>query len=103
MECKIILEKEFKEKIKSLIDDCLVPNGIQTYECNKIFWDYNSDDDFKYGHKAGEVMGIILGYYIAKYGKLPSNEDLTEMTEMIESRKEDIKKSFADIHFFYKV
>ena len=103
MRCKIILEKEFKEKIKSLIDDCLVPHGIETYECDKNFWDYISDDDFGYGHKVGEVMGITLGYYIAKYGILPTGEGLTEMTEMVESRKEEIKKSFADIHFFYKV
>jgi len=89
--------------LKSLIDECLVPHGIKTYECDKKFWDYVSDDDFNYGHKAGEVMGITLGYYIAKYGKLPSDEDLTEMTKMVESRKEDIQKSFADIHFFYKV
>ena len=99
----MVLEKEFKDKIKSLIDDCLVPHGIQTHECNKKFWNYISDDDFNYGHKVGEVMGIILGYYIAKYGKIPTDEDLMEMTEMIELHKEDIKKSFADIHFFYKV
>ena len=48
-------------------------------------------------------MGITLGYYIAKYGKLPTDVDLTEMTEMVELRKDEIKKSFADIHFFYKV
>ena len=48
-------------------------------------------------------MGITLGYYIAKYGKLPVDEDLTEMTGMVESRRDEIKKSFADIHFFYKV
>jgi len=47
-------------------------------------------------------MGIILGYYIAKYGKLPVDEDLTEMTKLVELRKEEIKKSFSDIHFFYK-
>jgi len=45
-------------------------------------------------------MGITLGYYIAKYGKLSTDEDLTEMVEL---RKDEIKKSFADIHFFYKV
>ena len=99
----MMLEKEFQEKIKSLIDDCLVPHGFEIPECDKKFWDYDSDDDFNYGHKAGEVMGITLGYYIAKYGKLPSDEDLMEMTEIIESRKEDIKKSFSDIHFSYKV
>jgi len=99
----MVLEKEFKEKIKSLIDDCLVPHGFQIPESDKKFWDYYSDDDFKYGHKTGEVMGIILGYYIAKYGKLPADEDLVEITKMVESHKEDIKKSFSDIHFFYKV
>jgi len=97
------LDNEFKTKIGSLIDECLIPHGIQTHECEKEHWKFQSEDDFKYGHKAGLVMGITLGYYIAKYGKLPDNEDLTEMTHMVELRKDDIKKSFADIHFFYKV
>ncbi len=97
------LDKEFEDKIKSLIDECLIPHGIQTHECTKEHWKYNSDDDFNYGHKAGVVMGITLGYYIAKYGKIPVEEDLEEITKMVELRKDEIKKSFADIHFFYKV
>ena len=99
----MVLEKEFQDKIKSLIDECLIPHGIQTHECDKEHWEFHAEEDFKYGHKAGVVMGITLGYYIAKYGKLPTDEDLTEMTEMVELRKDEIKKSFADIHFFYKV
>jgi len=96
------LEKEFKTKIGSLMDECLIPHGIQTHECSKEHWKFNSEEDFKYGHKAGVVIGIVLGYYIAKYGKLPVDEDLTEMTEMVELRTEEIKKSFSDIHFSYK-
>jgi len=99
----MVLDKEFHVKITSLIDECLIPHGIQTPELNKEFWNYRSDDDFKFGHKAGVILGIILGYYIAKFGKVPSGEDLMEMTEMVESRRDEIKKSFADIHFFYKV
>ncbi|KAG2479624.1 MAG: hypothetical protein NPMRth3_1050004, partial [Nitrosopumilales archaeon] len=64
------LEKEFQNKIKSLIDECLIPHGIQTHECDKEHWGFHVEEDFKYGHKAGVVMGITLGYYIAKYGKL---------------------------------
>jgi len=99
----MVLDKEFHVKITSLIDECLIPHGIQTHECNKEFWNYRSDDDFKLGHKAGVILGIILGYYIAKYSKVPSGEDLSEMTEMVELRKDEIKKSFADIRFSYKV
>ena len=99
----MVLDKELHVKITSLIDECLIPHGIQTHECNKEFWNYRSDDDFKFGHKAGVILGIILGYYIAKYGKVPSGEDLSEMTEMVESRRDEIKKSFADIHFSNKV
>ena len=98
----MVLDKEFKIKIGSLIDECLIPHGIQTHECDKEHWGCHVEEDFKYGHKAGVVMGITFGYYIAKYGKLPTDEDLTEMKEMVESRKDDIKKSFADIHFYYK-
>jgi len=97
------INKEFRVKITSLIDECLIPHGIQTHDCGKEFWNYRSDDDFKYGHKAGVVLGVALGYYIAKYGKVPAEEELTEITEMVEARKEEIKKSFSDIHFFYKV
>ncbi len=99
----MVLDKKFQDKIKSLIDECLIPHGIQTLECNKEFWNYRSDDDFKFGHKAGVILGIILGYYTAKYGIVPSGEHLSEMTGMVESRRDEIKKSFADIHFFYKV
>ena len=99
----MVLDKELHVKITSLIDECLIPHGIQTHECNKEFWNYRSDDDFRFGHKAGVILGIILGYYIAKYGKVPSGEDLSEMTEMVESRRDEIKKSFADIHFSNKV
>jgi len=97
------INKEFRVKITSLIDECLIPHGIQTHDCGKEFWNYRSDDDFKYGHKAGVVLGVALGYYIAKYGKVPAEEELTEITEMVEARKEEIKKSFSDIHFFHKV
>jgi len=96
------LDKEFKIKICSLMDECLIPHGIQTHECGQEHWKFNSEEDFKYGHKAGVVMGISLGYYIAKYGKLPSNEDLIEITKMVEVRKDEIRKSFADIHFSHK-
>jgi len=97
------IDKEFRVKITSLIDECLIPHGIQTHDCGKEFWNYHHDDDFKYGHKAGVVLGVALGYYIAKFGKVPTDADLTEITEMVEARKEEIKKSFSDIHFFYKV
>ena len=98
----MVLEKEFQEKIKSLIDECLIPHGIQTLDCGKEYWNYRSDDDFKYGHKAGVVIGIVVGYYIAKYGKLPGDEDMIEMNKMVESRKDEIKKSYSDIRFIHK-
>jgi len=56
----MVLDKEFQEKITSLIDECLIPHGIQTHECKKEFWNFRAEDDFKYGHKAGVIMGIAL-------------------------------------------
>ena len=99
----MVLDKEFHAKISSLMDECLIPHGIQTQEFEKEFWKYLRDEDFKYGQKAGFVLGITLGYYIAKYGKSPSDEDLTEISKMVESRKDEIRKSFSDIHFSHKV
>ncbi len=97
-----MLEKGFKEKIESLIDECLEPHGIQTLECEKEYWNYRSDDDFKYGHKAGVVIGIVVGYYIAKYDKSPADDDMIEMNKMVETRMGDIKKSYSDIRFIHK-
>ncbi len=94
----MVLENTFHEKITSLIDETLIPHGISSPEFDKKIWDYHYDDDFKYGQKAGLVMGLILGYYIAKYGKVPTEDELLEMRKMVELRKEEIKKSFADIH-----
>ena len=85
-----------------MIDECLIPHGIQTHECEKEHWKFNSEEDFKYGHKAGVVIGITLGYYIAKYGKIPANEDLTEMTKMVELRKDEIKKVLQTYTFSIK-
>lgn len=90
------LEETFREKIESLIDETLIPHGISTPELKKTIWDYHYDDDFRYGEKAGMIIGLILGYYIAKYGKVPPKDELSEMTKILESRKEEIKKSFSD-------
>lgn len=96
------LKKEFQEKVKSLIDESLEPHGIQTLECEKKYWNYRSDDDFKYGHKAGVIIGIVIGYYIAKYDKIPGDKDMLEINKMVEIRKEEIKQSFSDIHSLHK-
>ena len=97
-----MLSKQFQKKIKSLIDECLEPLGIQTLECEKEHWNYRADDDFKYGHKAGVIIGIIVGYYIAKYKKSPTDEDMVEMNKMVEMHMEEIKKSYSDIRFIHK-
>jgi len=38
----MVLDKEFQDKIKSLIDECLIPHGIQTHECDKEHWKFES-------------------------------------------------------------
>ena len=48
------------------------------------------------------VIGIIVGYYIAKYKKSPTDEDMVEMNEMVEMRMKEIKKSYSDIRFIHK-
>ncbi len=65
--CIMALNNTFRGKITSLIDETLIPHGISNPEFSKKIWDYHYDDDFKYGQKAGLAMGLILGYYIAKF------------------------------------
>lgn len=93
----MVLENAFREKITSLIDEILKPGGITNPNLNKKVWDYFTDSDFKYGQKVGFIIGTIFGNYVAKYGKVPPEDELLEMITIVESYKDEIKKSFLDI------
>jgi len=50
--------------------------------------------DFTYGQRAGLILGVIFGDYIARYPDRVTmpEDDLLEIVEAVQMRIEDIKK-----------
>ncbi len=98
----MVLEEKFHDKITSLIHKTLKSNEISSPELKQKVWEYQDDDDFKYGHKAGFLIGLIIGSYMDTYERFPSSDELIEIRKIIESHLDEIKGSTLDIFFFYK-
>ena len=99
----MVLDETFQKEISSLIDKTLKSNEIKSPELEEKIWDYGVyDDNFKYGHKAGFLLGIIIGNYMNTYSKFPSNDELLEIRKIVEERLDEIKNSVLDEFFFYK-
>jgi len=98
----VVLEEKFRDKITSLIHKTLKSNEISSPELEQKVWGYQDDDDFKYGHKAGFLIGLITGNYMDTYERFPSSDELIEIRKIIESHLDEIKHSVLDHFFFYK-
>ncbi len=98
----MIIEEKFHEKITSLIHKTLKSNEISSPELKQKVWEYQNDDDFKYGHKAGFLIGLIIGDYMMTYERFPSSDELIEIRKIMESHLDEIKNSVLDHFFFYK-
>jgi len=98
----VVLEEKFHDKITSLIHKTLKSNQISSPELKQKVWGYDNDDDFKYGHKAGFLIGLIIGGYMETYERFPSLDELIEIRKILESHLDEIKDSVLDHFFFYK-
>jgi len=99
----MVLDETFQKKISSLIEKTLKTNEIKSPELEEKIWDYGvHDDNFKYGHKAGFLLGIIIGDYMNTYSKCPNNDELLEIRKILEGRLDEIKSSVLDQFFFCK-
>ena len=98
----MVLEEKFHDKITSLIYKTLKSNEISSPELKQKVWEYQYDDDFKYGHKAGFLIGLIIGNYMEIYERFPSSDELIEIKKIMESHLDEIKNSVLDHFFFYK-
>ena len=98
----MVLEEKFHDKITSLIHKTLKSNEISSPELKQKVWEYQYDDDFKYGHKTGFLIGLIIGDYMKTYERFPSPDELIEIRKIIESHLDEIKNSVLDHFFFYK-
>ena len=98
----MVLEEKFHDKITYLIHKTLKSNEISSPELKQKVWEYEYDDDFKYGHKAGFLIGLIIGNYMETYKRFPSSDELIEIRKITESNLDEIKSSVLDHFFFYK-
>ena len=98
----MVLEEKFHDKVTSLIHKTLKSSEITSPELEQKVWGYEYDDDFKYGHKAGFLIGLIIGNYMDTYERFPSSDELIEIRKIIESHLDEIKASTLDVFFFYK-
>ena len=79
----MVLEEKFHDKITSLIHKTLKSNEISSPELKQKVWGYQYDDDFKYGHKAGFLIGLIIGDYMETYQRFLSSHELIEIKKII--------------------
>ncbi len=98
----MVLEEKFHDKIISVIHKTLKSNEISSPELKQKVWEYQYDDDFKYVHKAGFLIGLIIGEYLEIYERFPSSDELIEIRKILESHLDEIKDSVLDHFFFYK-
>jgi len=86
-----------KSDIEQFLDDVIKQETSNSRNSSptlhKSIWKYEHDFDFVYGQKSGMILGMIFGYYLAKYGIEPPEEELLEIVEKIQINIENIKNS----------
>ena len=98
----VVLEETYQKKILSLIHKTMNTSEISTPELDDKSWNIESNDDFKYGHRIGFLFGIVIGDYMKTYDKLPPEEDLFEIRDILKSKIDEIKSSVLDHYFYYR-
>ncbi len=98
----MVLDEMYQKKILSLINKTMKTDEISSPELDQKICGYENEDEFKHGHRAGFLFGLIIGDYMSTYNKFPPKDDLFEIKKILESRIDDIKSSVLDQYFFYK-
>ncbi len=98
----MVLDERYQKKILSLINKTMKTDEISSPELDHQIWGYENEYEFKHGHRAGFLFGLIIGDYMSTYNKFPPKDDLFEIKKILESHIDDIKSSVLDQYFFYK-
>ena len=90
----MVLEEAFRNQLEGILNDNLNRRPRFGNMLPKFVWDYDQIDfGFKYGQRIGWLLGIFSGLYLGLYKIPPPQDDLLEMVEMIQSRRDEIKLS----------
>ncbi len=98
----MVLDEMYQKKILSLINKTMKTDEISSPELDHQIWGYENEDEFKHGHRAGFLFGLIIGDYMSTYSKFPPKDELFEIKEILESHISEIKSSVLDHYFFYR-
>jgi len=63
----------------------------------KIQYDYSHERDFVYGQKTGVFLGMLLGWWMGKFGDRPKGEDFMEIVDMFQEHLDEIKRSVSKL------
>ena len=90
----MVLEEAFRNELEGILDDTINRRPRLGNMMPKFVWDYDKIDfGFKYGQKTGWLLGVFSGLYVGRYKIKPPEDDLLEMVEMIQLRRDEIKLS----------
>lgn len=88
-----VMKSDIEQFLNDVIKQVTSNHENSSPVLHKSIWKYEHDFDFVYGQKSGMIMGMIFGYYLAKYGIEPPEDELLEIIEKIQTSIESIKNS----------
>ena len=63
----------------------------------KTQFGYTYERDFVYGQRTGKFVGMLLGWWMGKYKNNPTDEEFTEIVDMIQEHIDEIKLSVSNL------
>ena len=90
------LDPEFKKQTEKLISDTLAlyQKSGTSPKVSEV-WQYENIGDFLCGFFVGEMIGSALSAFQIFHKREPVPEEHSEIFEIVESQKDDIREFFA--------
>jgi len=63
----------------------------------KIQYDYTHEKDFAYGQKTGGFLGLLIGWWKARYAVDPNQEEFMEIIDMFQEHLDETKLSVSKL------
>ena len=90
------LPDEFVELFNRLLTD-VKKNPKKFQLMTKIQYNYSHERDFVYGQRTGWFLGMLLGWWVGKFGDRPNEEDFMEIIDMFQEHIGEIKQSLSKL------
>ena len=64
---------------------------------SKTQFGYTYERDFAYGQRTGKLIGMLHGWWLGRYENNPTDEEFTEIVDMIQEHIDEIKRSVSNL------